>query len=166
MAQPLSVEPLSRSVLDTVEELAARNDWSFERLGDDEITLPVKGSRTDYELSFTWRDDIEAIHLACAFEMNVPEGRLAEAQRLVSLINEQLWVGHFDLWHQDGLVMFRHALMLSGGLHASEEQCQALLAAGLDACERYLPSFHYVVVEGHTARESINANALDVAGQA
>ena len=29
------------------------------------------------------------------------------------MINEQMWVGHFDLWMQDGLVMYRHALVLS-----------------------------------------------------
>jgi hypothetical protein len=58
-------------------------------------------------------------------------------QQLISLINEQLWVGHFDLWTADGMVMFRHALVLAGGVEASNQQCEALLTAAVDACERY-----------------------------
>ena len=63
--------------------------------------------------------DIEALHLACAFELKVPDRCRVEVQQLISLINEQLWVGHFDLWTQDGLVMYRHALVLAGGVDAS-----------------------------------------------
>ena len=84
--------------LDVVERLASVNDWSFERAGDDEITILVRGKWTDYQVSFTWMGDIEALHLACAFDLKVPERRRAEVQQLIALINEQLWVGHFDLW--------------------------------------------------------------------
>ena len=107
--------------------MAATNDWSFERAGDDEITILVTGKWTDYQVSFTWMFDIEALHLACAFELKVPDRRRAEVQQLISLINEQMWVGHFDLWVQDGLVMYRHALVLAGGVDASSRQCEALL---------------------------------------
>ena len=101
--------------LDVVERLAAGNDWSFERAGDDEITILVTGRWTEYQLSYTWMDELEALHLACAFDLKVPERRLAEVQTLISAINEQLWIGHFDLWTQQGLIMFRHALLLAGG---------------------------------------------------
>ena len=128
------------------------NDWSFERASDDEITMLVTGQWTDYQVSFTWMDDIEALHLACAFDLKVPERRRAEVQELISLINEQLWVGHFDLWTKEGMVMFRHALVLAGGIEASGQQCQALLGTALDACERYFPAFQFVVWAGKGAR--------------
>ena len=64
--------------LDVVERVAATNGWSFERAGDDEITLLVTGKWSDYQVSFTWMFDLEALHLACAFELKVPERRLAE----------------------------------------------------------------------------------------
>src|SRR5262249_39267407 len=92
--------------LDVVERVAASNGWSFERAGEDEITILVTGKWTDYQVSYTWMYDIEALHLACAFELKVPERNRSEVQQLISMINEQLWVGHFDLWTQDGLVMY------------------------------------------------------------
>src|SRR5262245_50945969 len=83
--------------VDIVERLAALNDWSFDRAADDEISIAIGGRWADYQVSFTWMDDIEALHLACAFDLKVPERRRTEVQQLVSRVNEQLWVGHFDL---------------------------------------------------------------------
>jgi hypothetical protein len=38
-----------------------------------------------------------------------------ELVSLVFLIHEELWSGQFDIWPSDGVVMFRHAIWLSGG---------------------------------------------------
>jgi len=152
--------------LDVVERLATGNDWSFERAGEDEITLLVRGKWTDYQISFTWMHDIEALHLACAFDLKVPERRRAEAQALITLINEQLWVGHFDLWIKEGMVMYRHALVLAGGVAASGRQCEALLSTALDACERYFTAFQFVVWAGKDAKEALAAAMFDTSGEA
>ncbi len=152
--------------LDVVERLAAVNDWSFERAGDDEITILIGGRWSDYQVSFTWMNDIEALHLACAFDLKVPERRQAEVQSLISLVNEQMWIGHFDLWSKDGLVMFRHALVLAGGTEASGKQCESVLSTALDACERYFPSFQFVLWAGKPAREALDAAMFDTSGEA
>lgn len=152
--------------LDVVERVASGNDWSFERAGEEEIIIMMRGRWTDYQVSFTWMSGIEALHLACAFDFKVPERRRAEVQQLISMINEQLWVGHFDLWIQDGMVMYRHALVLAGGSDASNQQCEALFATALEACERYFPAFQFVVWAGKSAREALDSALFDTAGQA
>lgn len=152
--------------LDVVERLASGNDWTFERCGEDEITILVTGKWTDYQVSYTWMSDLEALHLACAFDLKVPERRKIEVQQLISQINEQMWVGHFDLWTKDGIVMFRHALMLNGGIEASGRQCEALLGTALDACERYFPAYQFVVWAGKGAREALDAAMFDTSGEA
>ena len=113
----------SPNPLEVVERMASGNDWPFERAGEDEIALVVTGKWTNYQVSFTWMGDIEALHLACAFDIRIPETRIAEVQQLIAMINEQLWIGHFDVWTQNGMVMFRHALVLSGGVAPSGGQC-------------------------------------------
>jgi hypothetical protein len=159
-------EQFRANPLEVVERLASANDWSFERAGDDEITILVRGKWTDYQVSFTWMFDIEALHVACAFEFKVPDRSRPDAQQLIALINEQLWVGHFDLWLADGIVMYRNALVLAGGVEASGQQCEALFAAGLDACERYYPAFQFVVWAGKGAREALDAAMFETAGEA
>jgi hypothetical protein len=152
--------------LDVVERVAALNDWSFARAGDDEITMLVGGRWSDYQISFTWMHDIEALHLACAFDLKVPERRRGEVQQLISMVNEQLWVGHFDLWTADGMVMFRHALVLAGGVEATSQQCHALLSSALEACEGHFPAFQFVVWAGKPARAALDAAMFETSGEA
>jgi hypothetical protein len=152
--------------VDVVEHMATTHDWSFARASEDEVTLVVTGKWSDYQVSFTWMSDIEALHLACAFELKVPPARRNEAIELITKMNEQLWVGHFDLWFQDGLVMFRHALLLTGGIAASGPQCESALGTALEACERYYPAFQFVVWAGKSAGEALDAAMFETSGEA
>ena len=151
--------------VDLVEQLAAAHDWATERTGDDELTLIVGGNWTDYHVSLNWRDDLEALHLACAFDFKVPANRLPEMYRLVAQINEQLWLGHFDLWTTEGLVMFRHALLLNGAV-VTPGQCEAMLRAALESCERYYQAFQFVVWAGKESREALVSTMFQTEGQA
>src|SRR6201989_1941053 len=78
------------SPLAVVEEIAASNDLAFERSGEDEITIVYKGRFTDYQLSFTWMAEIDALHLACAFDMKIPTGRRSEGPPLIANVHEQV----------------------------------------------------------------------------
>jgi hypothetical protein len=151
--------------IDLVEQIAGGHDWACERTGDHELTLIVAGSWTDYHVSLNWRDDLEAMHLACAFDFKVPDLRLSEMYRLVAQINEQLWLGHFDLWTQEGLVMYRHALLLNGAI-VTPHQCEAMLRAALEACERYYQAFQFVVWAGKESREALVSAMFETEGQA
>jgi hypothetical protein len=152
--------------VDVVERLASLHDWAFDRAGDDEIAISVRGRWTDYHISFTWMDDIEALHFACAFDLKIPEPRRAAVLELIALINEQLWVGHFDTWVKDGVVMFRHALLLAGGVEVAGRQCEALLDTALDNSERYFQAFQFVVWAGKGAREALDAAMFETSGEA
>ena len=152
--------------LAVVEDVATDNNLSFERSGEDEITIISKGNWTDYQLSFTWMNEIEALHLACAFDMKIPEPRRAEVQRLIAAINEQLWVGHFDIWTHTGMIMYRQALVLPCRLPASTAQCETMLVSALHACERYYPAFQFVVWAGKSAAEAMSAAMFDTEGEA
>ena len=151
--------------VDMVEHIATIHDWSFERSAPDELSLSVSGSWCDYHISLTWRGDLEALHLACAFDFKVTKARLAEIYRLMALINEQLWLGHFDLWKEDGMLLYRNGLLLAGAeTHAA--QCEGLLRASLESCERYYQSFQFVLWAGRTAEEALTATMLETQGQA
>ncbi len=154
-----------RNPIDLIEQIAVANDWGAERGSDDELTLVVAGTRADYQLSLNWRGDLESLHIACAFEFKAPDYRLGELYRLVGQINEQLWIGHFDLWTSEGIVMFRHALLLNGAV-ATPRQCETLLTAALEACERYYQAFQFVVWAGKESREALVSTMFETEGQA
>jgi len=151
--------------LNVVEAVASQNGWTLEGTGEDEIVLLVKGSCTDYQIFFTWMRSLEILHLACVFNIKIPELRCTEMQQLVGRINEQLWLGHFDLWTPDDTILFRQSLPLIGGVRASIQQCEAMLGAALDACERYYPAFQCVLADT-SAREAMRAVLFETTGEA
>ncbi|HZP18991.1 MAG TPA: YbjN domain-containing protein [Bauldia sp.] len=152
--------------VDAIEHIAALNDWTFERAGEDEITICVGGTWAEYNVSFSWLEERDAIHLACAFDLKVPEPRRMEVMRLLSAVNEQLWIGHFDLWSEEGAVIFRQAQLLSGGVEPNTSQVERLLVAAIDACERYFQAFQFVVWAGKTAPEALEGVMFETVGEA
>ncbi|SRR5690606_25182118 len=152
--------------VDTIEHIAAINDWAFERSGEDEITISVSGHWCDYHVSFSWMEELEALHLACAFDLKVSEPRKTEVMRLLALVNEQLWMGHFDLWNREGVVIFRQSLLLAGGAEATSKQIEGLLSNALEACERYYQAFQFVVWAGKSATEAVDTALFETAGEA
>jgi hypothetical protein len=130
------------------------------------LNITLDGSWCAYEISLHWHNSIEALHLACAFDMSLPEKRIDEVRKLIMLINERLWLGHFDIWPHENAIVFRHAHLLSGGMSVGQAQAEALLKAGIDACEQYFTAFQFVVWGGKTAREAIELTGFETVGRA
>ena len=152
--------------VDLIERVANVNDWAFERTGEDEISVSVAGSWADYHVSFSWMEDFEALHLACAFDLKVPELRVLEIMRLLSLINEQMLFGHFDLWEQERAIMFRQSLLLAGGAEPTSRQVEVLLSSALDACECYLQAFRFVAASPVCAKDALAGVLFETVGNA
>ena len=152
--------------VDAVERLASMRDWSFDREDQDEISISVEGRAADYHVAFTWLPDLEALHVGCAFDLKVPDRRLAEIRTLVAMINEQLWVGHFDLWSGENVVMFRHALLMAGGADPDGRQCEAILRTAAAACDRYHQAFQFVLWANKPAREALDGAMFETQGEA
>ena len=161
----LQVERQSNPV-DMIEFVAANNDWTFERSGEDEISMTVGGRWADYHVSFSWMADFEALHLACAFDIKVPQIRVNEVIRLLSIVNGQVLMGHFDLWRAEDVVIFRQSLLLAGGVEPTDRQVEVLLSSALDACEAYFQAFQFVVWSGMDAQDAVDAVMFETAGEA
>jgi hypothetical protein len=98
--------------------------------------------------------------------MRITDGvRRSNVADLLMYVNARLWIGHFDLWPDDGSIVFRHAMNFPDA-RASAQQCEALLHLALEACEHYYPAFQFVLWGGKTAEEAVAAAILECAGQA
>ena len=80
--------------------------------GGTSSTSRSPASWSDHHFSFSWRDDLQSLHLSCAFDMRITEGvRRQNVADLLMYVNARLWIGHFDLWPEDGTIVFRHAMI-------------------------------------------------------
>ena len=152
--------------LDLVEELATSNDWPFDRQEDD-LTAAVEGRYCEYQLRFFWREDERVLQIACVFDGRVAEARKPAMYEMLGLINERLWIGHFEMWCEEGLLMFRHATIAEDP-HSGvgSEHLATLVETALGECERFYPAFQFVLWAGKSPREAIEASLLDTAGEA
>lgn len=152
--------------VDVIEQVASNNDWAFERSGSDEIAITVAGIWSDYHVSFSWMEDFEALHLACAFDLKVPAARVNEITRLLALINEQMLFGHFDLWENEGAIIFRQSLLLAGGADPTSQQVEGLLSSALEASECYFQAFQFVSWSGTAAKDALATVLFETQGTA
>jgi len=159
-------DALNTHPVDVVEQIAASHAWDFEREDADEISISVAARWCDYEVSFTWLPEMEALHLTCAFALGVPERRMAEVAQLTARLNARLWVGHFDFWSSKNAVMFRHAVLLPGGTLPESEHCERLLKIAVEACEQAYQAFQFVVWAGKTADQAMENALFETAGEA
>ena len=103
--------------IDMLEAYYAAHGWEHER-HDDEIVATVKGSWTTYELRALWREDDSVLQFLAFPDIKVPDERRQAVYETIGLANEQLWIGHFELWSTSGILLFRHAAMVDGGRRA------------------------------------------------
>ena len=85
--------------------------------------------------------------------------------KLTIKINQLIWLGHFDIWTNEQIPVFRYNLLLAGGLLPTNKQSNALLNHIIEACEKYYPSFQYVIWGGNDADEAIKNAMFTTVGE-
>lgn len=152
--------------LDVVERIVSNNDWMFDRRNDQEMAVQVPGHWCDYSMYFNWNDEIGALHFTCAFDMRIPEEKRPMVAQLLARVNERIWLGHFGMWSDEGLPMYRHALPLRGTGGPTSEQLEDLLDSAVYECERFYPAFQFVIWGGKSAEDAMTAAMIETAGEA
>jgi len=155
----------STNPIDLLEELVSANEWRFDRTNDGEMVVEIGGNWCDYRMYFSWQEDLAAVYFSCLFDVRIPTQKRPQAIDLVAMINEKLWLGHFDLCSEDLVPMFRHTMLMRGG-NPSIEPLEDLVDIALNECERYFPAFQFVLWGGKSPREALDAAMLDPVGEA
>ncbi len=152
-----------------VEMLAAlfeARGWACEIVSDDEMTGEVQGSWAKYQLREIWRSTDNVLQFLCLPDIRVTEEKRQRAYELLSLVNEQMWLGHFDIWSNGDVLLYRHGALLGDDGMLSLDQAQALVETAIDECDRFYPAFQFVLWGDKTPREALEASMVDAAGEA
>jgi hypothetical protein len=152
--------------LEAIEAVAFAQSFDFERIDGAELHLVAPGAWRDAGLWFTWRPELSTLQMGAPLELKVPPGRLTEASRLVAMVNERLWIGHFDLWSDDHAIVFRNAIVLPESGALDKSQAQFLISGASEAIDRFFPAFNYLLWGGKTPEEALEASLFETAGNA
>jgi len=154
--------------IDMLEHYFSAHGWAYERSGDEEIVATFQGSWAQYELRAIWRDDDNVLQFLALPDIRVATDKRVAVYETIGLVNEQLWLGHFELWASSGLVLFRHAALLDGeeGGSLTLQQAETLVEASIEECERFYPVFQFVLWADKTPAEAIAAALIETQGEA
>ncbi len=157
---------LEPSPLDLIEHVISDSGWPSDRQGDEELTFNIAGNWCEFHLWFSWRHDLGALHFSCAFDFRAPERMKPQVHTLLALLNEKLWIGHFDLWPDEGMVMYRHAMLLRGEATVNSRQVEDLIDIALNECERFYPALQFVLWGGKSPEDALASIMLETMGEA
>ena len=167
MAMQVTMEAFAReNPLDVVEEIVTAHEWPFDRQGDEELSVSVAGSWCDYHLGFSFSTSKGGLQLICAYDIRVPQNRHRDVHSLLAQVNEHLWLGHFEIWSDDSVPMFRHAILTRGGGAVGAVQMEELIEIAITECERFYPAFQFVIWGGKSADEAVTMAMLETMGEA
>lgn len=151
--------------MDRIEDVLDAAGWQFER-DDDAINAVAETRWGDMGALFTYRSEPAAIHFSLTLDLKPQDARKAALCELIVLANERLWIGHFDFWADEGVMLFRVTLPLFDRAEPSMGEIQAVVSASVRAAERFIPAFNFLIWAGKTPAEAMEAAMFETQGEA
>jgi len=152
--------------LDLAETVIMDRDWVFERPAEGELLAEVSGTWCNYRVWFNWQEASGGLTLSCALDTKFPKQMLFKIHSLLAVVNEKIWLGHFEINSEDATIVFRHSLLLREGVSTNSEHLNELLDIAVSECERFFPAFQSVVWGGKSAAEALQMAVFDTVGEA
>jgi hypothetical protein len=152
--------------LDVVEHVLSAENLQFDRTDEGDLAFALTGDWKDYELWFAWREEAACLQLCLALDLRVDAEARAGAYELLSLVNQRVWLGHFEIWADEGEILFRHALPLPDADRPTTNQAAAMIDAAVEAADRFYPAFDFLVSSGKTPQDAMAACLFETVGRA
>lgn len=140
--------------------------WPFQILGDDEISGEIQGSWAKFNLRCIWRGEDKVLQVICLPDIRVSRERRSAALELLAKVNEQMWLGHFDIWSHGHMLVYRHGALLGDDGLLSLSQAQAVVETAVEDCDRFYPAFQFVLWGDKSPDAALEAAMVDAAGEA
>ena len=152
--------------LDVVERVLTAENLAFDRSDDGDLAFSLAGDWKDYELWFAWRPEADCLQLCVSLDMRAPKSKRTASNELLTLINPRVWLGHFELWVEEGEVVFRNAMSLPHGERPTMAQAAAMIDSAVEAADRFYPAFDFLLRGDKTPDDAMAACMFDTVGQA
>jgi hypothetical protein len=162
---PVDQDPVFNP-LELVEDVILDQNWPCQRLNFYEILSEVEGRWGGYRILFLWQEEINVLHFACLLDVPLDSRNLQETYELLTLINERLAIGHFEIYQEEGLPAFRYSFLVNHPRNLQAETLEEIIDIAVHECEKFFPAFQFVLTGEKKAKEATSVAILDTVGEA
>ncbi len=162
----MDIENIHINPIDIVEDVIYEKKWSFSRADDYELVADISSNLCQYRLYFTWSENVRAMSFSITFDLKFPQSKLSQAYELIGLINEKLWIGHFDITSKNGIPAFRHTILSSNDNDFYHKKLEDLVDIAVYECEKYYQSFQQVLFDEIDPSKSLVFASFETVGSA
>lgn len=152
--------------LDIAENIIMDRDWVFDRTDESELVTEVAGTWAQYRMWLTWQPMFNGLTLSCTVDTKIPKRAQPRVQQLVAMVNEKIWLGHFELPTQETGILFRYSLLLREGAATTGEHMQELFDIAIQEWDRFYPAMQAVIWGGKLPAEAIEMAMFDTIAEA
>ena len=162
----MNSENISLNPIDIVEDVIYAKKWTFSRSDDYELVAEISSQWCQYRLYFTWSEQIKAISFTITFDLKFPKNKSKEANELLALINEKLWIGHFDITSKNGIPAYRHTVLSLPDNEMLHHELEDLVDIAIYECEKYYPAFQLVLFDDSEPHNALKISTFETIGHA
>jgi len=109
-----------------------------------------------YRLVMRYQAKSSRLHVRVPYILTVPQQKHIPAALLINLLNEELFIGNFQLDTADGEVSYRCNLAVADS-QVGEEQLETYCYASVTTVDSFLPAFHQLIWADASPEEAFAA---------
>lgn len=157
---------VSFSPISYIEESADVLGWDCEYQDESEIRFKFDQEWGLCAMDWLWVEEWHTLSCIVSSNLHIPEERQDDIRDLILMINEQIWIGHFDL--SDGQPAFRYSLLLEDlAYEQAGNMIEQTINIALREWARYHAAFHFVSWGGaESSKKMLSPALVETAGEA
>ncbi|MBF0310677.1 MAG: YbjN domain-containing protein [Magnetococcales bacterium] len=162
---PTASDESGENPVGMVEEFAIENDWNSDRVNEHELWAEMPSSWGSYRLWVVFHEESEFLQFNCYLNIKIPPRMQSQLAEAISLINERIWLGHFEIWGEELVPLVRVVLPLRGS-RLTQEQLEDVMDALDHEANRFFPAFQWIIWGGKSVEDAVSAALVDTEGEA
>ena len=152
--------------IDLLEDVVVSYNWPYNRTDSNTLFAEAKGNWCDYHLTLAWSQERKLLQYSWLYNIRIESEKYNLIYPLINKINVSLPSGHIELWEDEGMIMYRNSEITKTEIAINQTEINFILSSCLAECDKYYPSFQFVLLEKKSPHQALEASLINTYGEA
>jgi len=164
---PFDLAYIDNNPVNAIEEFIESKGWLSSRKDDNSLKIYIPDNDMDIEINLEWQEEFSALLIACVIPLEITDKNYEMTTQALEKINQNMWLGHFDLSKKDGFPTFRQTLLLRlipTGIAVN--LASDVFDIAVSECNRFYTTFQFAQAGDIRLHDDLNAAVFETIGKA